>query len=207
MTYSVIDVETTGLSAGGGDRVLEIGIAQLLEDGSIMAVLDTLVNPEGPVRATHVHGINQEMVIEAPLFRDIVPQMDRILDGTVIAAHNASFDLGFLREEYRRSGMKFPQVKPACTLVMARRFLAALPSRSLESCRRHLGITDEGAHNALADALATAELLRYFLQEHNPETITEPYMSQSIESFQPDLFGDVVEPVLKPRASTSRGKM
>ncbi len=166
MTYSVIDVETTGLSPARGDRVIEIGIARLNEDGSIEAVLDSLVNPQRVVSATHVHGISDEMVAEAPMFRDILPKVDSILDGTVISAHNATFDLSFLREEYRRSGAKLPLVKPACTLVMARRYLSALPSRSLESCRRYLGISDDGAHNALADAIAAAELLKYFLEKY-----------------------------------------
>ena len=201
MIYSVIDVETTGLSATGGDRVLEIGIARLDEKGRIEPVLDTLVNPQRPVTATHVHGIDAEMVADAPLFRDILPLIDDVLAGTVISAHNAGFDLGFLREEYRRAGVKLPFIRPACTLIMARRYLASLPSKSLESCRRHLGISDEGAHNALADAMAAAALLRHFLRAHNaaPEAVT--YRRVGSADTGPGLFDE--EPVLKSRAALS----
>ncbi len=198
MIYSVLDVETTGLSAAGGDRILEIGIVQLKEDGTITAVLDTLVNPEGPVTATHVHGIDDQMVVDAPLFRDILPTIDNLLADTVISAHNAGFDLGFLKEEYRRAGVKWPFIRPACTLIMARKHLADLSSKSLDSCRCYLGISDDGSHNALADAMAAARLLRYFIQNHGvvPEAFTYPKVGTFGEG--PELFDD--EPCLLPRS-------
>lgn len=201
MIYSVIDVETTGLSAAGGDRVLEIGIARLDEKGRIEPVLDTLINPGRPVTATHVHGISGDMVEDAPRFRDILPLIDDILAGTVISAHNAGFDLGFLREEYRRAGVKLPFIKPACTLILARRYLASLPSKSLESCRRHLGISDEGAHNALADAMAAAELLRHFIRDHEAKPDAVTYRKVGSSDTHPGLFDE--EPRLKSRAGIS----
>ena len=94
MIFSVIDVETTGLSAKTGDRILEIGVTRLTPDGKIVDTLDTLINPGRAVQATHVHGITDEMVRDAPDFRDIIPHLNTVLDGTVIAAHNASFDIG-----------------------------------------------------------------------------------------------------------------
>ena len=87
----------------------------------------------------------------------------RELAGTIVAAHNASFDIGFLLAEYHRAGYRSIRFPALCTLILARRYFPFLQSRSLSSCRRHLGITDEGAHNALADARATAVLLRHFL--------------------------------------------
>ena len=196
MIYSVIDVETTGLSPAGGDRVLEIGIARLNEDGSIEAVLDTLVNPERPVSATQVHGISDAMVADAPRFADLCSRIDSLLDGTVISAHNAAFDMSFLKEEFRRSGHRLPAVQTACTLLMARRHLAALPSRSLESCRRYLGISDEGAHNALADAVSAAKLLKYFLEQHLAVPEASPYRALGIPRPEPGLFESPKE--LKP---------
>ena len=189
MTFSVIDVETTGLSAKSGDRILEIGIVRLTDNGEPIEKLDTLVNPGMKVRATHVHGITDEMVRDAPRFREIVPHLCSLLDGTVIAAHNASFDLGFLREEFRRSGTSLPFISPVCTLVLARKYFTSLPSRTLTSCRQFLDLPDDGAHNALADARSAAYLLKHFLREFRPEINVKPFKSALSDN----------KPALKPR--------
>ncbi len=196
MIFSVLDVETTGLSAKHGDRVLEIGVVQLDSAGKIKTVMDTLINPGSPVKATGMHGITDEMVHEAPSFRDIIHHLSSILDGTIIAAHNASFDLGFLREEFRRAGTSLPFVSPVCTLIMARKYLSALPSRSLGACREFLGLADDGAHNALADAGSAAYLLKYFLDEYNPELKLKPFHSV-LPDERSGLFDST--PALKPR--------
>ena len=196
MIFSVIDVETTGLSAKRGDRIVEIGIVRLNETGEIETVLDTLINPEGPVRASDVHGISSGMVEEAPPFRDIMHHLSSLLDGTVIAAHNASFDLGFLREEFGRAGAELPSISPVCTLILARKYLSHLPSRSLDSCRRFLGLTDDGAHNALADAFSAASLLRFFIREYAPRFNDEPFRS-ALSDENGWLFDSA--PSLKPR--------
>ena len=163
MIYSIIDVETTGLSPRNGDRLVEIGVVRLDENGEITDRIDTLINPGIRVGATHIHGITEDMVADAPTFPDMASVLAKELAGTVIAAHNASFDMGFLLAEFHRSGYRTIRLPALCTLVLARRSFPFLQSRSLSSCRRHLGITDEGAHNALADARATAILLRHLL--------------------------------------------
>jgi len=198
MIFSVLDVETTGLSAKNGDRILEIGIVRIDESGNIDTVFDTLINPGTPVKATRVHGISDEMLRGAPSFGDIIHHLSAILDGTVIAAHNASFDLGFLREEFRRAGTRLPSTSPVCTLIMARKYLSALPSRSLGACREFLGLSDNGAHNALADAQSAAFLLKYFIREFSPRIKAEPF-----HSALPDESGGLFdsEPLLKPRSS------
>jgi len=196
MIFSVLDVETTGLSPKRGDRVLEIGVVQLSEEGEIKDVFDTLINPDRHVNATRVHGITDRMVNGAPHFQDIVHQLSSLLDGTVISAHNASFDLSFLREEFRRSGTSLPNISPVCTLILARKYLSTLPSRSLESCRKFLGLPDDGAHNALADARSAAFLLKYFLNEFKPEVHAEPFHS-ALPDEQGWLFDNTIE--LKPR--------
>lgn len=198
MIFSVIDVETTGLSAKNGDRILELGVVKLNENGEILDSLDTLVNPSRKVQATHVHGITDTMVGEAPEFRDIIPHLCSVLDGSVVAAHNAPFDLGFLREEFRRAGTTLPGISPLCTLVLARRYLKNLPSRSLSSCRSYLQLPDDGAHNALADARAAAHLLKYFLEEYSLEITNKPFKS-ALPDYSGGLFNET--PRLKPRSA------
>jgi DNA polymerase III epsilon subunit family exonuclease len=198
MIFSVIDVETTGLSAKTGDRILEIGVTRLTPDGKIVDTLDTLINPGRAVQATHVHGITDEMVGDAPDFRDIIPHLNTVLDGTVIAAHNASFDIGFLREEFRRSGTSLPFITPVCTVIMARKYLSFLRSRSLASCRTYLDLPDDGAHNALADARSAAYLLKYFIEKFNPEINAKLYLSK-LPDYSDGLFDET--PYLKPRSA------
>lgn len=196
MIFSVIDVETTGLSAKNGDRILELGVVKINENGEILDSLDTLVNPAGKVQATHIHGITDTMVSEAPEFRDIIPHLCSVLDGSVIAAHNAPFDLGFLREEFRRAGTSLPAITPLCTLVLARKYLKNLPSKSLASCRSYLHLPDDGAHNALADARAAAHLLIYFLEKYAPDIVNKPFKS-ALPDYSGGLFNE--QPRLKPR--------
>jgi DNA polymerase III epsilon subunit family exonuclease len=196
MIFSVIDVETTGLSPRNGDRVVEIGVVRLDADGTITDVFDTLVNPERRVEATGIHGISDAMVKGAPTFRDILPRLCSLIDGTVLTAHNASFDLGFLREEFRRSGTVFPALTPVCTLILARKHLPGLTSRSLGACRRYLEIPDGGAHSALADARAAAVLLLHIIRNHNPELTARPFRSAAA-AVSGGLFD--FEPKLKPR--------
>lgn len=201
MTFSVIDVETTGLSAKNGDRILELGVVELNENGEILDSLDTLVNPARRVEATHVHGITDAMVGDAPEFRDIIPHLCSVLNGSIITAHNASFDLGFLREEFRRAGTKLPSITPVCTLILARKYLNNLPSKSLASCRSFLQLPDDGAHNALADARAAAYLLKYFLEKFSPEITNRPFVS-TLPDYSGGLFDE--PPRLKPRAAESK---
>lgn len=200
MIFSVIDVETTGLSAKSGDRILELGVVKLNENGEILDSLDTLINPVRNVQATHVHGISDSMVSDAPEFRDIIPHLCSVLDGSIIVAHNASFDLGFLKEEFRRAGTTLPGTTPLCTLVLARRYLKKLPSRSLAACRSFLQLPDDGAHNALADARAAAHLLKYFLDTYSPEIINKPFES-TLPDYSNGLFDEL--PPLKPRSTGS----
>lgn len=198
MMFSVVDVETTGLSPNTGDRVLEIGIVQMDQSGNIRDELDTLVNPGRPVGATKIHGITDEMVAEAPSFREILPILNETLNGTIIAAHNASFDLSFLRAEYQHAGTSMPSTKPLCTLILARKYFADLPSRSLESCRRHLGISHDGAHNALADARSAALVLHYFLSHHLTDiNALQPFRAEISTYNGPGLFDENIE--LNPR--------
>ncbi len=172
MTYSIIDVETTGLSPHNGDRLLEIAVVRLDENGEITNRIDTLINPGTRVGATHIHGISDDMIVNAPAFSDIASFLAKDIAGTVVAAHNARFDMSFLLAEFQRAGYRNISFPALCTLVLARRYFSALESRSLASCRKYLGISDEAAHNALADARATAILLRHFLD--NFDDVTSP---------------------------------
>src|SRR5574341_1618658 len=101
---AVLDFETTGFSPKSGCRVVEVAVVRVDPGSEPQLVLDTLVDPDGPVHASRIHGIQDEDVLGAPLFTDLAANVAGALQDTVVAAFNASFDMRFLEDELHRSG-------------------------------------------------------------------------------------------------------
>ncbi|WP_281270804.1 3'-5' exonuclease [Frondihabitans australicus] len=120
-------------------------------------------NPEGPVGATHVHGITDADVARAPYFRDVAPTIAASIAGLPIVAHNANFDLAFLRTEFAGAGWDLPWLPSYCTLNASHLHLPDMDRRRLIDCCWTLGIQLQDAHSALGDARATAGLLSVYL--------------------------------------------
>lgn len=160
--FAVIDVETTGFSPVR-DRVLEIGVVLCDPTGRAQHEWTARINPEGPVGATHVHGITQQDVAAAPYFRDVVPHLTSLIAGRALVAHNAKFDFAFLGSEYGRANWAWPEAPSLCTLENSWYYLPHLDRRRLPDCCWATGITLQDAHSALGDARATATLLQSFL--------------------------------------------
>ena len=106
--FAVIDVETTGLHPGR-DRILELAILRADEHGRPIDRWSTRMNPGVPVRATHIHGITDADVAGAPSFTDLAVTIGAALQGLVAVAHNAEFDVEFLRAEFARAAMPVPR--------------------------------------------------------------------------------------------------
>lgn len=147
--FAVIDLETTGFSTR--DRVVEIAIV-LLDVASLKVIdeFDTLVNPNRDLGATHVHGITASMASAAPAFEEIAPHVAALLDQTVLVAHNLAFDQRMLLQEFDRLQLPVQPGSGLCTLNWTR--------QKLSTACTALGVEIDGAHRALADARATAEL-------------------------------------------------
>lgn len=163
--FAVVDVETTGLSPRS-DRVVSIGVVLLDPRGRQVGEWSTLVNPQGPVGATHIHGIRDSDVVGAPVFGALVEPLVALLRGRVLAGHNISFDESFLKYEFGRQGWGWPSVPTLCTLKESVYFLPHLDRRRLPDCCWATGVTLDHAHSALHDARATAQLLAYYLDPH-----------------------------------------
>src|SRR3972149_3381033 len=142
--HVVLDVETTGLSPWRGDRVIEIG-AVALEGGSVMAEFSTLIQApvEIPFGASQINGITDEMLIGKPTPEEVFPAFDAFIRVSILVAHNARFDLGFLRREYELLGIKLRH-RHICTLEMSRSRLPHLRNHKLETVYRYL-INDAGS--------------------------------------------------------------
>lgn len=161
-SFTVFDTETTGLRPGEGDEIIAIGAvrivnARLLEHESF----DRLTRPRRPVRASAeaVHGISTARLQGEPPLERVLPEFARFAEGTVLVAHNAAFDMRFLELARERTGVRFDQ--PVLdTLLLAS---VVMPGHGageyhLEQLAERLGLPPQARHQALADALTTAQV-------------------------------------------------
>jgi DNA polymerase-3 subunit epsilon len=157
--FTVLDVETTGLSATR-NRIIEIGMVRV-EKLKIVSRFHSLINPRTyiPPFITQFTGISTDDVEDAPAFEDIVDEIISFTEGSVLTAHNLPFDFSFLRNELNLCGLETPDFQTLCTLKLAKRVFPFLKSRSLGSVAFHLKVKNSNAHRALSDAETTAKIL------------------------------------------------
>jgi DNA polymerase III epsilon subunit family exonuclease len=171
--YAVFDCETTGTDPAA-DEIVSLAVVRLDADGVERARYATLVRPAGPIppEATAVNGIADVDVADAPAFAEIADEVLSLLDGAVFVAHNAEFDLPLLQHGFARAGIAYRPPAVACTLEAYRLLEPLADNHRLQTlCERH-GIALTGAHEAMADVLATTELLRLILRRGlAPETV------------------------------------
>jgi DNA polymerase-3 subunit epsilon len=155
-------LETNGLSPTQ-HRIVEIATVQTDPAGRIVGEWTTVLNPEGPVGRTDIHGIAAADARMAPRFRDVAGELVSQLTGRALVAHNARFDLTFLAAEFGRAGYAMPDVPRLCTLEASWAYLPDLDRRRLVDCCWMCGVKLDDAHTALGDARATAHLLAHYL--------------------------------------------
>lgn len=165
LSYTVVDVETTGGSPDAGHRVTEIAAVRV-ENGGVRDVFQTLINPERsiPPFITSLTSISWEMVKDAPKFRDVCDELLSRMEGTVFVAHNAAFDWRFVAAEVARATGRRIEGRRLCTVRLARAVLPQLRRKSLDWVANHYGVEIEGRHRAGGDALATAHCLLRMLR-------------------------------------------
>jgi DNA polymerase-3 subunit epsilon len=160
--FAVVDVETTGVRAFRGDRIIEIAVVRL--DGTV--AFHSLVNPGIPLNpfVQGLTGIAPATLHKAPLFEDIADGVLEALEGCVFVAHNARFDWAFVSTEIERARGLLLQGPRVCTVRLARKLLPDLPRRNLDTVSYHFGIEIEGRHRATPDAVAAAKCLAKLLK-------------------------------------------
>lgn len=160
--WAVVDVETTGVRAFSGDRIMEIAVVDL--DGTVR--FHSLVNPGIPIPqfVAGLTGIDAGLVRRAPSFDDIADDLLAALEGCVFVAHNARFDWAFVSTEIERARGLLLQGPRVCTVRLARKLLPDLPRRNLDTVSYHFGIEIEGRHRAAPDAVAAAKCLGRLLK-------------------------------------------
>lgn len=176
VTFVAFDTETTGFNARGG-RVVEIAGVKFTLDGKVHGAFQSLINPGMPIPygAMRVHGITDEDVHGQPDARHVLSQFFSFLDGpdTVLVAHNAPFDINFLRHEIARHDLRVPQNRVMDTLTLSRRYFRHLPNHRLATVARSLGLAIELEHRAFPDSLLVKGILTRVFKELEPQRAVE----------------------------------
>ena len=169
--YAIVDVETTGLNPGW-DRIVELSIVTVVPStGEVTLVFDSLINPLRTMGGTAIHGITPEMVSDAPSFAEIAAEAVVALSGNVLVAHNADFDMRFLKAEFQHLGI-------CCDVP----YLDTLPlwpalglgkRQALESLLASIGIPLENAHMSGFDALGCGMIFQQCLAAANRLSILD----------------------------------
>ena len=160
--FVVFDIETTGLSPIS-DRMIEIGLIRTDKHGNPLAYWSSLINPKQVVTATEIHGISDKDVANSPTFEDVVDQVLTRVRGQALSAHNAEFDISFLRIELARAGWDLPKTPVLCTMEESQYFIPGLSRRRLQDCTEALGIEQAVEHRALGDASLATALVNFYL--------------------------------------------
>ena len=159
--FAVLDVETSGLSPRR-HRILQVAVVVVAGDGTVVDEWSSLVRPSWwRVGPRHVHGLTVRRVRRAPRFSDVAADLLARLDGAIVVGHNVAFDWAFVDRALARAGRLPPTEPPRlCTLELSRSLDPdrTTSHRLADVCARH-GVPLTRAHDALADARATAQLL------------------------------------------------
>ncbi|MER5424895.1 DEDD exonuclease domain-containing protein [Streptosporangium roseum] len=165
ITFVVFDLETTGVSAGE-HAITEIGAVKV-RGGEVLGEFGTLVDPGSPIPPfiSVLTGITDTMVVAAPKIESVLPSFLEFAEGTTLVAHNAGFDLGFIKAACAAHGYPPPTHPVVDTVVLARKLLTRdeAPNCKLSTLARIFSKT-EPRHRALADAQATVDVLHALLE-------------------------------------------
>ncbi|MCX0390439.1 PolC-type DNA polymerase III, partial [Clostridium perfringens] len=181
--YVVFDIETTGFSSKN-DKIIEIGAVKL-KDGEIVDSFSTFVDPKVniPYKITELTSITQNMVNGQPTIDEVLPKFMEFVGDSILVAHNAAFDVGFIKKNLMDMGktLKNPVMD---TVPLARYLYPDLKKVKLNLVAKHLGISLENHHRAVDDAKATAEILKFSFKKmkeemdiHDVKTLNEKYLS------------------------------
>lgn len=161
--YAIVDIETSGGNHKTG-RITEIAI-YVYDGQQIVEEYSTLINPETRIDwyVKRLTGITDEMVADAPVFAEVIDDIEKVTAGKIFVAHNVNFDYNYIRAEFRKLGRKFKR-KNLCTVELSRKLLPGKKSYSLGKLCEEIGLSINDRHRAAGDALATTKLFELLLK-------------------------------------------
>ncbi len=180
-TFAILDTETTGLNYKKGnyqDRIVELAVIKI-RNGEVQKeeYFSVLINPERkiPPAASRINKITDDMVADAPLFKDIAEEfLDFLKDVDYLFIHNAKFDLGFLEAETEKCKRKLILPKTVCSVDLSRELYPELKAHNLNAIAKRFNLSikeNECRHRALGDVILTGEILLKFYED-NPLIFT-----------------------------------
>jgi DNA polymerase III subunit epsilon len=176
-----VDLETTG-GTFGVDRITEIGIVEVGPSG--VSQWTSLVNPQKPIPAfvQQLTGITDAMVRDAPTFDELAADLLERMNGRLFVAHNAHFDHGFLKGEFRRAGLRFaPDV--LCTVQLSRAVYPAESRHGLDALVERHALMPSARHRALADADLLWQFWQHLHRAHAPDVV-QAHLERVTRRFQ-----------------------
>ena len=185
--FALIDFETSGFEAGQA-KVLEVAIVKMDSTGKILGTFSTLINPgDGEVGRTDIHQISLSMLKNAPKMSEVIGDLVKFIDSTIVVAHNAKFEERFLNAALLESGINFRGIPTIDTLWLSRQVIK-LPNYKLATVIDGFGETIENAHTAMGDVLAMTKILPSMLKMAKPIK----YPSQLVQSPEVKTSGKVL---------------
>ena len=161
LTCVAFDTETTGLDPAAGDEIVQIGAVRIVNGKLIREeLIDQLIDPQRPIpeASSAIHGISDRMVAGMPTIDQVLPHFRHFVEGAVLVAHNAAFDMRCLQLKEAQSGVRFDN--PVLdTLLLSSIIHPHQESHSLDEIAARLNLTNIGRHTALGDAIVSAEVL------------------------------------------------
>ncbi|MDB5478219.1 MAG: polymerase subunit epsilon [Alphaproteobacteria bacterium] len=187
MRHIVLDTETTGFNAETTDRIVEIGALELINFVPTGKVFHQYINPERtiPAEVVAVHGIDDAMVRDKPVYAQIVDELDRFIGtDSQLVIHNAEFDMRFLNAEYKRLGLPpLPMSRAIDTLAMARKMFPGAPASLDALCKRYnIDISARVYHGALLDARLLADVFLELSGGHQPQFLASRAEEEEAQS-------------------------
>lgn len=202
VTFVVVDLETTG-GQPADSHITEIGAVKV-KGGQIIEEFHTLVDPQVPVPPfiRLLTGITDEMLMGAPRIEQVLPAFLEFARGAVLVAHNAPFDVGFLRANARRLELPWPSPAVVDTVTLARRLVTRdeVPNHKLSTLAEFFGTAVPPDHRALHDARATVDVLHGLLARAGG---TGPLSARTLEEL--DLLASRVHPIQRSKRHLAEG--
>ena len=165
LTYTVFDLETTGLNPNEGDEIISVGAIRMVNGRLLQDErFEQLIDPQRtvPWESVKIHGIHPEMLKGKPKIQEVLPMFHEFAKDTILVAHNAAFDMRFLQLKEEQTGVQF--INPVLdTLLLSAVVHPSHEDHNLEAIARRLGVQILARHTAMGDAIATGEMYLKFL--------------------------------------------
>jgi len=177
-SFIVFDTETTGLDPSG-DRLVEIGALKIIDGKITDQYFETFINPgmSIPFMASNINKITDDMVADAPSDTEVWKDFKEFIgEDSVLIAHNAEFDMGFIRALCDREGLTQGDVPECiCTLKMSRTIFKGEKGHTLKKCAERMGVEydTEKAHRALYDVQVTAQVFQKMVDHANLQMLMD----------------------------------